>query len=86
MARKKQPPLDVRLRRAEKSAGNTKWALEGAGARRNPPSPERAKALREKLDREQALVAGLRAERDTARAKAGSNGGGKSSRKKAAAS
>lgn len=65
----KEPPLEVRLRRAEKSAGSTKWALEGAGAVRNPPSAGRTKALREKLGREQALVAELRAERDAAKEK-----------------
>lgn len=56
--------VQLELRRAEKSAGSTKWALEGAGAKRNPPSPERKKALKEKLSKEQARVAELRAKRD----------------------
>jgi hypothetical protein len=54
----------VALRRAEKSAGTTKWALEGAGAKKNPPTPERKKALTEKLANEQARIAELRAKRD----------------------
>jgi hypothetical protein len=54
----------VALRRAEKSAGTTKWALEGAGAKKNPPTPERKKALQAKLDGELARVAELRAKRD----------------------
>jgi hypothetical protein len=59
-----------KLRLTEKAAGNTRWALEGAGARRKPPTPERAEALRATLEREQALVAELRAERDAAKAAA----------------
>jgi hypothetical protein len=46
----------VRLRRAEKSAGTTKWALSGAGAKRKPPTPEQRKHLKAKLERELALV------------------------------
>ena len=57
----------VALRRAEKSAGTTKWALSGAGAKKNPPSPERKKALEEKLAGEQARIAELRAKRDELR-------------------
>lgn len=52
------------LRRVEKLAGTTKWALEGAGAKKNPPSPERAAHLAEKLANEQAQIAELRAKRD----------------------
>jgi hypothetical protein len=58
----------VSLRKAEKSAGSTKWALEGAGAKKNPPSPERAEALAAKLAKEQALIADLRAQRDALKA------------------
>jgi hypothetical protein len=73
MSRKqKEPSLEVKLRLAEKRAGNTRWALTGAGSLRNPPTAERAKHLREKLAREQALVAELRAKRDAARAEAAS--------------
>lgn len=60
----------VALRKAEKSAGTTKWALEGAGAKKNPPTPERAKALKAKLKKEQALVKELRATRDELKAAA----------------
>ena len=54
----------VALRKAEKSAGTTKWALDGAGAKKNPPSKERKAHLTAKLAKEQALVAELRATRD----------------------
>jgi hypothetical protein len=66
----KKPDLATRLRRAEKSAGSTKWALSGAGAKRNPPSPQRRRHLKEKLVRELALVRELRAKRDKAKAAA----------------
>lgn len=56
--------VKVALRRAEKSAGTTKWALSGAGAAKNPPSPARKKALKAKLAEEQARIAELRAQRD----------------------
>lgn len=56
------------LRRAEKSAGTTKWALSGAGAAKNPPTPARKKALKAKLDAEQKRVAELRTKRDKLRA------------------
>lgn len=72
MARKsKQAHLEetlLALRRAEKLAGSTKWALEGAGAAKNPPSKERAAHLRAKLEKEQALVAELRSKRDELKA------------------
>ena len=60
--------LGLALRRAEKSAGSTKWALSGKGAERKRPSPERRKHLTEKLARETALVRELRAQRDKAKA------------------
>lgn len=60
----------IALRRAEKSAGTTKWALTGAGAKKTPPTPERAEALKAKLAKEQALVAELRAKRDELKPKA----------------
>lgn len=56
------------LRKAEKSAGTTKWALSGAGAAKNPPTPARKKALKAKLADEQARVADLRSQRDQLRA------------------
>lgn len=56
------------LKKAEKSAGSTKWALSGAGAAKNPPSPERKAHLEEKLEREQATIAELRAQRDALKA------------------
>lgn len=56
------------LRRTEKSAGSTKWALSGAGAAKNPPTPARKKALKAKLAGEQERVATLRAARDKLRA------------------
>lgn len=59
----------VSLRKAEKSAGTTKWALSGAGAKKNPPSKERKAQLTEKLAKEQALIAELRAKRDELKAK-----------------
>lgn len=72
MARKsKKAELEdtlVALRKAEKSAGSTKWALSGKGAEKNPPSPERKAHLEAKLAREQALVAELRAKRDELKA------------------
>lgn len=72
MARKsKQAQLEETLealRKAEKSAGSTKWALSGAGAVKNPPSAERKAHLEAKLAREQALVAELRAKRDELKA------------------
>lgn len=55
------------LRRVEKLAGSTKWALEGAGAKKNPPSPERKAHLEAKLEAEQARIAELRAQRDELR-------------------
>lgn len=58
----------VALRKAEKSAGSTKWALSGKGAEKNPPDAKRKKHLKEKLGREQALVAELRAKRDELKA------------------
>jgi predicted nucleic acid-binding Zn-ribbon protein len=53
----------VALRKAEKSAGSTKWALSGKGAEKNPPSAERKAHLEAKLATEQALVTELREKR-----------------------
>ena len=52
------------LRKAEKRAGSTKWALSGAGAKKNPPSKERKAALEAKLAEEQETIARLREQRD----------------------
>lgn len=75
MARKSnQQQLDevvAELKKAEKSAGSTKWALSGAGAAKNPPSEERAAHLSAKLEAEQAKIAELRAKRDELKAKIG---------------
>lgn len=58
------------LKRAEKSAGSTKWALSGKGAEKNPPTPERKAHLEAKLAAELDRVEELRALRDELRAKA----------------
>ena len=58
----------VALRKAEKSAGTTKWALEGAGAKANPPDAKKKKHLKEQLTGEQSRVAELRAQRDALKA------------------
>jgi len=58
----------VALRKAEKSAGSTKWALQGAGSKANPPSKEKKAHLTAKLEGEQARVAELRAQRDALKA------------------
>lgn len=58
----------IALRRAEKSLASTKWALDGAGAAKNPPSDERKKALTKKAKAQAATVKALRAERDKLRA------------------
>lgn len=60
----------IALRRAEKSAGTTKWALDGAGAKKNPPDAKKKKHLKEKLAGEQARIAELRAQRDELKASA----------------
>ena len=52
------------LRRIEKRLGNERWALLGAGARANPPSPAKKRVLKTRVAADQAMLRELRAERD----------------------
>jgi len=52
------------LRLAEKRLGNDRWALQGAGAKRNPPDAKRRKVLKARIAATTALVKELRAARD----------------------